>query len=137
MSDEPKASTLLKQMAEMAWKAHIHGDLQSRYGKLLPMNMIFNQLRRQQMILDLEALQAATAQKVFDHISRTAEGPFKPGRTKHEKVSQFVAVFFEDLLGRTYRGNLARLLSDEKDLKAAFLFYVQAQIPEKQKGDKQ
>ena len=137
MSDDPKASSLLKQMAEIAWKDRIRGSSLARNALLLPINMMFDQLRRQRMSLDLETLQAATTQKIFDYLWRIAEDRFKPGREKHRKVSQFVAVFFEDLLGRVYRGNLARLLSDEKDLKAAFLFYVQAQIPEKQKGDEQ
>jgi hypothetical protein len=42
-------------------------------------------------------------------------------------VSQFITVFYE-LLMNNYGGNLARFLSDEKALKEAYLFYVNAAL---------
>ena len=69
----------------------------------------------------------------FDHLQRIADDQYKPGRKKWEATRQFVDVWFDDVLGGVYGGNLRKLLGDEKLIRSAFLFYVREQIPRKRK----
>lgn len=134
MSEErTTSSVVLKAMARLGWEGRIKGSSLARNSLLYPMNTIFNQLQRQQNILDLETQRASLAQKLFDYLERIAEEGYKPGATKHEKIERFVNLFFEDLLEKVYHNNSQKLLADEKDIKAAYLFYIRAEIPQKEK----
>ena len=94
------------------------------------MSLAFDRLRRKSVPLDLEAVQAATSQAIFDRIERLADPEYKPGAPKHAKITQFVAVFYE-LLRENYGDNLARFLSDERSLKEAYLFYLNTALQER------
>lgn len=127
MADDDSVSARLKTMAQLAAEHTIRGSSFKRNSLLDPISLAFDRLRRKSTPLDLESVQAATSQAIFNRLERLADVQYKPGARKHEKVSQFVTVFYE-LLMNNYGGNLARFLSDEKALKEAYLFYVNAAL---------
>jgi CRISPR-associated protein Csc3 len=127
MADGDSVSARLKTMAQLAAEHTIRGSSFKRNSLLDPVSLAFDRLRRKSTPLDLESVQAATSQAIFNRLERLADVQYKPGARKHEKVSQFITVFYE-LLMNNYGGNLARFLSDEKALKEAYLFYVNAAL---------
>ncbi|PMB18659.1 hypothetical protein CEN47_24075 [Fischerella thermalis CCMEE 5319] len=135
-SEQPIVSEVIKEMAKIGWKAKLKGKTLVRTSLMIPLNRIFDKLRRQQQILDLETLRAATITEIFTYLERTANPKFPPGREKRQQVEIFVNLFFDKILDGIYQGKLARLMIDEKDIKAAYLFYVRNEIPQKEeKGE--
>lgn len=127
MADGDSVSARLKAMAQLAAEETIRGNSFKRNSLLDPVSLAFDRLRRKSMPLDLDSVQAATSQAIFNRLERLADVQYKPGARKHERVSQFVTIFYE-LLMNNYAGNLARFLSDEKALKEAYLFYLNAAL---------
>lgn len=127
MVDGDSVSARLKTMAQLAAEHTIRGSSFKRNSLLDPVSLAFDRLRRKSTPLDFDTLQAATSQAIFNRLERLADVQYKPGAREHEKVSQFITVFYE-LLMNNYGGNLARFLSDEKALKEAYLFYVNAAL---------
>lgn len=133
--DELKSSSeIIKKMASLAWEAKIKGKTFERNSLLQPINLIFDQIRKPSQVLDTETIKASTAQKIFDYLERISD--FEIGKTKHQKVSDFTELFFTDLLNKVYKNRLPLLISDEKNLKAAYLFYLRNTMS-KEKGENQ
>ena len=128
-----KVSEILKRMAEVAWQHNLKGPSLKRNSLLVPMAMLFDQIRIQQPVLDREAQRAAVVEKVFDHLDRISERG--RGKNTKEAVEEMVNLFFHTLLEERYGGKVHHLVSDEKDLKSAYLFYVRGNI-QKKEGDK-
>ncbi len=130
-------STELKQLAALAWKYKLKGSTLKKNSLMFPVSEVFRKLRELDDIVDLETVKAATAQDIFDHIDRISEDRFKPGRTKHTAIKQFVEGWFEQVLDNIYGGNHRKLLNDEKLIRSAYHFYIREQIPDKSKTDNQ
>lgn len=128
MSEIKKTSEIIKQMSKIAWDSHIKGDSLKRNSLLYPINTVFEQIRKQNQFLDLELVRASTIQKIFDYLDRINESEYKVGQKKREKITEFVDIFFDKLLLETYKNKINLILSDEKNLKAAYLFYINNQI---------
>lgn len=136
MNELEKVSDVMKKLAGLGWEYKIKGKTLERNSLLQPINMIFDQLRKQNQIIDLETVRSATSQKIFDYIERIADASYKPGDTKANKITEFVDVFFKGLLEKFYHNKISTLLSDEKNLKASYLFYLRNSIsPSKEKGE--
>ena len=117
----------------MAWSKNIKGPSLKRNSLLVPMAIFFDQIRQQQPILDKEALRAAAIEKIFDHLDRISEQG--RGKSTREALEFIANHFFITLLEDNYGGKIHRMIGDEKDLKAAYLFYLRGNI--KKKEDKQ
>lgn len=128
MSEIKKTSEIIKQMSKIAWDSKIKGKTLERNALLQPINMVFDQIRKQNQFLDLELVRASTIQKIFDYLDRINESEYKVGQKKREKITEFVDIFFDKLLLETYKNKINLILSDEKNLKAAYLFYINNQI---------
>ncbi len=127
-----KLSTHLQRAAEIAWKGHIRGRTLERSSLIYPVAEVFAKLSHAGGHADLEVLKAAVVQDIFEHLYRIAEGEYKPGQKRWEAIKRFVDVWFDDILGKVYDGNLRKMLADEKLIRSAYLFYVQEQIPRKE-----
>lgn len=125
-------SAQLQRLAEIAWKKGLRGRSLEKSALLYPLSEVFTKLSHSGGHVDREALKAAAAQDIFDHLYRIAPDDRKPGRPKQEAINQFVDNWFNDVLEGVYGGNLRKLLADEKLIRSAFLFYVREQIPRKQ-----
>lgn len=139
-TNKPIASMVIKKMAAIAWKAKIKGKGLKRSPLLMPINEVFDHLRRQQQLLDFDTLQAAIVTEIFTYLERIhdpTKPQFKPGREKRLRVEEFVDCFFVDLLQGIYGGKLSKLMPDEKIIKAAYLFYIRNEITPKEETDEE
>ena len=125
-------STQLQRLAEIAWQNGLRGRSLEKSALLYPVDEVFAKLSHSGGHIDREALKAAAVQDIFDHLYRIADDRYKPGKTKWEAVKQFVDAWFDDVLEGVYGGNIRKLLTDEKLIRSAFLFYVREQIPRKE-----
>jgi CRISPR-associated protein Csc3 len=120
----------LRQLAEVAWGDRIIGrSIEHRNSLLKPFDMILDALKSKSDAFGPDTLRAALIEDIFRHLEIIAPQEYKPGRPKREKVKAYVDMFFAGVLEGSYRGNTTRLLTDEKGLRSAYLFYLREQIP--------
>ncbi|CBN54049.1 MULTISPECIES: hypothetical protein [Kamptonema] len=138
-TEQPSVSEVIKKMAKIGWSAKIKGNSLARSSLMMPLNRIFDKLRRQQQILDFETLRAATISEVLTYLETTENPKYRRNKEKwretREKVEEFVNLFYHQILSGSYQNKLARLMKDEKDIKAAYLFYVRSQIQPKEEKE--
>lgn len=125
-------SNILQAMAKQAWSMQIKGQSLKRNALLMPLNILFDEVRQEQPVLDREAVRAATCQLIFDYLERISQ--IGRGKKSLESSEIIVNHFFHDLLDNCYAGKLPQLLRDEKALKAAYLFYIRKEIPTKEQN---
>ena len=82
----------------------------------------------------METLKAATAQDIFDHLSRIADDRYKPGRNKWEATR---SMWTDGLMmcWRAFTPATAQAAHDEKLIRSAYYFYIRQQIPRKAHGE--
>ena len=68
---------------------------------------------------------------IFDHMDRSSPSEYKLGRTKQEKISHYVDLFFDDVLKQAHHNDANRLLSRERLIRSAYLFYLREALPQK------
>lgn len=123
-------SETLKQMAELAWEHNMKGPSLKRNSLLVPVAMLFDQVRVQKPILDREAQRAAAIEQIYDHLDRISERG--RGKKTKEAAEKMANLFFHTLLEENYSGKVHRLVSDEKTIKSAYLFYIRSNIQKKE-----
>ncbi len=123
----------LKTLAQIAWDAKIKGETLRRNSLLKPLDMILEKLSHRSEMLDLEVIKAALVEDIFAHLERIASEQYKPGATKRERIKQYVDQFFTGVLDKGFKGDINKLLADEKTIRSAYLFYVKEQIGSKEK----
>jgi len=123
----------LKTLAQIAWDARIKGESLKRNSLLRPLDMILDKLSHRSEMLDLEVIKAALVEDIFAHLERIASEQYKPGATKRERIKQFVDQFFTGVLDKGFKGDINKLLANEKTIRSAYLFYVKEQIGSKKK----
>ncbi|MCP4165893.1 MAG: type I-D CRISPR-associated protein Cas10d/Csc3 [Chloroflexi bacterium] len=130
-----KLSTILQQLAEVAWTGHLRGRTLERSSLLFPFNQVMEKMAylHSSKALDAEVLKAAAAQDIFDHLERLAKQQgYTIGAKRMAASITFVNGWFDNVLGQVYDGNLRKLLADEKLLRSAYLFYLRQQIKSKE-----
>jgi CRISPR-associated protein Csc3 len=117
----------LKELAVYAAQMSIKGSSFKRNSLLKPLDIILQELDRCPNPDDeneLELIRAATKELIFDHLERIAKDGYKLGKTKQSKINNYVDLFFEGVLKKAHRGKVNKLLSREKLIRAAYLFWV-------------
>ncbi len=117
----------LRELAIFAQKSNIKGTSLKRNSLLKPLGIILEELDRCPNPDDKDELAlicAATKELIFDHLERIAKDEYKPGQTKQSKVNQYVDIFFDGVLEKAHHGKVNKLLSREKLIRAAYLFWV-------------
>jgi CRISPR-associated protein Csc3 len=125
-------STHLQKLAEISWQGGLRGKSLKKNSLMTPLDEIFKKLNLRSATLDEAALQAVIAEDIFEYLERIADEQYAPGKRKMNAASEFVDTFFRDVLHGVYQNNLAKLLTEEKQLRSAFMFYMRQQIPAKQ-----
>jgi CRISPR-associated protein Csc3 len=127
----------LKAMAVYAAENRIKGGTNKRNALLKPLAIILDELDRcpaPDNPNELELIRAGAKEMIFDHLERIADAEYKPGRTKQEKISHYVDLFFDEVLKKAHRNNVNRLLARERLIRSAYLFYFREAMPQKAKG---
>jgi CRISPR-associated protein Csc3 len=126
-----KLSEELQKLAEIAWSGGLRGRSLRKNSLMTPLDEILTKLNTRSEETDIELLRAATIEDIFEHLKRIADKRYPAGQKKWDAVTDFVNGFFDNVYQGVYKGNLRKLLSDEKLLRSAYLFYVREQIPSK------
>lgn len=117
----------LQQLAVYAAHNSIKGTSLNRNSLLKPLDIILQELDRclnPDDEKELAVIRAASKELIFDHLERIAKEGYKPGQTKQSKINEFVDIFFDGVLKKDHYGKVNKLLSREKLIRAAYLFWV-------------
>jgi len=117
----------LQQLAAYAAHNSIKGSSFKRNSLLKPLDIILEELDRclnPDDMRELELIRAGTKELIFDHLARVAKGEYELGRTKQSKINQYVDIFFDGVLEKSHHRKVNKLLSREKLVRAAYLFWV-------------
>lgn len=117
----------LQELAVYAAKNSIKGTSFKRNSLLKPLDIMLQELDRCPNPDDkreLELIRAAAKELIFAHLARIAKDEYKPGQTKQSKVNCYVDFFFEEVLEKAHHGKVNKLLSREKLIRAAYLFWT-------------
>jgi CRISPR-associated protein Csc3 len=130
-------SEILQEMAKLAYEATLYKRKNySRNSLLMPVNKIFDELRRQPQIPDIETFRAKINTEIFEYLTRiTTDRKYKPGKNKRLQIENFVSLFFDKIFYKIYRGKLPSLMKDQKVIKGAYLFYLRNQFSQKQEQE--
>ncbi|MCP4418490.1 MAG: hypothetical protein GY805_17875, partial [Chloroflexi bacterium] len=125
-----KLSTELEKAAKIAVYNNLRGSSFERSSLLYPFDEMMKKLAQDQgqTAVDRETLRAAATQDIYDHLDRLAtRAGYKMTKARAEACADFVNCWFDDILMGVYEGQTRKLISDEKLLRSAFLFYVRQQ----------
>jgi len=118
----------LRKLAKIAWQGGLKGKTLEKNSLMVALDHVFDKLTHRSEHLDLGTLRAATVEDIFEYLNRIREAKYKPGEQAWQAVTHFVDTFYDELLGQVYRGNINRLLADEKVIRSAYLFFMREQI---------
>jgi CRISPR-associated protein Csc3 len=125
----------LKDMAKLAVEGYIKGRSYKRNSILKPLDIILDNLEREPKEDVRELVQSASKRQIFDHLQAIAGAEYTMGKSKPEKVSEYVDVFFEQLLNEFHKGDVNRLLQRIKLIRSAYLLYFYNALPEPEKKE--
>ncbi|KOR38300.1 CRISPR-associated protein Csc3 [Planktothricoides sp. SR001] len=136
----PNENTLLtqylKEAAKIAAEAHLKGSSFKRTSLAEPFTAFTAAVRSHKSYMDLDFMFAALAQKYHTRLDRIRD--YQVGETKYEQIKQYYAVL-RKLYEEVYQGRPEKLLSDQNNLEAAYLFFWQEayqQLPKPKKDEK-
>ena len=124
----------LKELATYAAQNAIRGTSYKRNSLLKPLDIIIQELDlcpAPDDANELELIRAGSKELIFDHLDRIAKTEYKPGRTKRDKVNHYVDIFFDEVLSKAHHGKVNKLLSRERLIRSAYLFYLREALPVK------
>ncbi|WP_341531600.1 CRISPR-associated protein Csc3 (plasmid) [Nostoc sp. UHCC 0302] len=136
MPDENSLLTkYLKEAAQVAAQANLKGSSFKRTSLAEPFTAFTSAVRSHKSYMDLEFMFAALAQKYHNRLDRIRE--YRVGATKYEQVKEYYEVL-KKLYQEVYQGRPEKLLSDQRNLEAAYLFFWQEayqQLPKNKSED--
>jgi CRISPR-associated protein Csc3 len=122
-NDNSALTRYLKEAAQIAAEAKLWGSSAEKRTSLAePFTEFITAARSQKAYMDLEFMFAALVQKYHTRLDRIREHGV--GLTKLEKIKDYYTVIrklYEDV----YQGRPDKLLSDQKNLEAAYLFFLE------------
>lgn len=124
----------LRAMAVYAAENRIRGNTLKRNSLLKPLDIVLSELDHcpaPDNPNELALIRAGTKEMIFDYLERIAQPGYKIGRTKQEKVSHYVDLFFDEVLKKAHHNNVNRLLGRERLIRSAYLFYLREALPHK------
>jgi CRISPR-associated protein Csc3 len=134
-NDNSLLTQYLKEAAQVAAEANLKGSSFKRTSLAEPFTAFTSAVRSHKPYMDLEFMFAALAQKYHNRLDRIRE--YRVGATKYEQVKQYYGVL-RKLYQDVYQGRPEKLLSDQKNLEAAYLFFWQEayhQLPKSKSED--
>jgi CRISPR-associated protein Csc3 len=122
-NDQSALTRYLKEAAQIAAEAKLWGSSAEKRTSLAePFTEFITAARSQKAYMDLEFMFAALVQKYHTRLDRIREHGV--GLTKLEQVKTYYSVV-QKLYEEVYQGRPDKLLSDQKNLEAAYLFFLE------------
>lgn len=125
----------LQELAEIAWKGGLKGKTLKKNSLMMPLDHVFQKLNQRSQAFDDDALKAVAVEDIFEYLERITEEKYRPGKRKMTAATEFVECFFTNVYQGVYQSNRARLLTDEKLLRSAYMFYIRRQIKSKETAE--
>jgi CRISPR-associated protein Csc3 len=123
MPTETSALTrYLRQAAQIAAEANLRGSSNKRTSMVEPFSEFLTAARGQKPHMDLEFMFAALVQNYHTRLDRIREHGV--GLTKLEHLKNYYGVL-RQLYEQVYQARPDKLLSDQKNLEAAYLFFLE------------
>lgn len=113
----------VRRLAQLAWDGNLKGQSLEKNSLMMPLDHCFEKLQLWQEPLDKETIRAITVTDIYSYLERIREKNMV-GRETQLKAKAFVDAFFDELFSAVYKDNRSRLLTDEKLIRAAFLFHI-------------
>ncbi len=124
MPDENSLLTkYLKEAAQIAAEANLKGSSFKRTAQTEPFTAFIASIRTQKPYFDLELMFAALVQQYYIRLDRINR-EYRVGATKLEQVKRYYDVL-RKLYEEIYSARPEKLLSDQKTLEAAYLFFLE------------
>jgi CRISPR-associated protein Csc3 len=122
-NDNSALTRYLKEAAQIAAEAKLWGSSAEKRTSLAePFTEFTTAARSQKAYMDLEFMFAALVQKYHTRLDRIREHGV--GLTKLEQIKNYYVVI-RKLYEEVYQGRPDKLLSDQKNLEAAYLFFLE------------
>lgn len=112
----------LKEAAKIAAEAKIWGSSFKRTAQAEPFTAFTSAIRSQKAHLDLDVIFAALVQQYHTRLDRIREHGV--GNTKYEQIKAYYGVL-RKLYKEVYNDRADKLLTDQKTLEAAYLFFLE------------
>ena len=112
----------LKEATKIAAEANLKGSSFKRTSLAEPFTAFTAAVRSQKNYMDLEFMFGVLAQKYHNRLDRIRE--YRAGATKYEQIKKFYEIL-RKLYEEVYQGRPEKLLSDQRSLEAAYLFFWQ------------
>jgi CRISPR-associated protein Csc3 len=112
----------LKEAAQIAATAKIWGSSFKRTAQAEPFTAFTSAIRSQKAHLDLDVIFAALVQQYHSRLDRIREHGV--GNTKYEQIKAYYGVL-RKLYKEVYNERADQLLTDQKTLEAAYLFFLE------------
>lgn len=112
----------LKEAAQIAAAAKIWGSSFKRTAQAEPFTAFISAIRSQKAHLDLDVIFAALVQQYHTRLDRIREHGV--GNTKYEQIKEYYGVL-RKLYKEVYNDRADKLLTDQKTLEAAYLFFLE------------
>ncbi|MEG4056691.1 MULTISPECIES: CRISPR-associated protein Csc3 [unclassified Microcoleus] len=112
----------LKEAAQIAAEAKIWGSSFKRTAQAEPFTAFTSAIRSQKAHLDLDVIFAALVQQYHTRLDRIREHGV--GNTKYEQIKAYYGVL-RKLYKEVYNERTDQLLTDQKTLEAAYLFFLE------------
>ncbi len=118
-----KVNETIQKLAQLAWDGNLKGQTLAKNSLMMPLDHCFEKVQMMQPPIDKETLRAATITDIYSYLERIRDDGMV-GTETQRKAKAFVDAFFDELWGDKYSNNRQRLLTDEKLIRAAFLFHI-------------
>ncbi|HEY9847973.1 MAG TPA: hypothetical protein V6D28_00825 [Leptolyngbyaceae cyanobacterium] len=112
----------LKEATKIAAEARIWGSSFKRTAQAEPFAAFISAIRSQKAHLDLDMIFAALVQQYHTRLDRIREHGV--GATKYEQIKEYYEVL-RKLYEEVYNSRADKLLTDQKTLEAAYLFFLE------------
>ena len=112
----------LKEAAKIAAESKIWGSSFKRTAQAEPFTAFISAIRSQKSHLDLDVIFAALVQQYHTRLDRIREHGV--GNTKYEQIKGYYGVL-RKLYKEVYNDRADKLLTDQKTLEAAYLFFLE------------
>lgn len=124
MPDEnANLTTYLKEAAQIAAEAYLLGSSSKRTAQAEPFTAFIAAIRSQKSHMTLDVIFGALVQDYHTRLKRISRG-YEPGAPKFEQLKRYYNVL-RKMYEEVYQARPDKLLTDQKTLAAAYLFFLE------------
>jgi len=127
----------IQDLARIAWDAKLKGDTLKDNSLAKPLDVAFEVLERWDAEKETEIeIHALLRKEIAEAIERVID-PKYWGKTKIQRIAEFVDIFWEKVFKEVYKGRLNDLLEHRRRIRSTFIQFVADEIGKsKEKEDK-